>query len=231
MLRELQRILVVAPHADDESLGAGGLIARSVAEGRSVAVALMTGQGSRPHPLFSERDLSTVRSEFDRAMEVLGVDKVFAPGLPSTLLGEMPVHEINGVARAIIQEVQPDLVVLPFEHDLHQDHGILNYAFRVAMRSHLPGNRRPHAVICYETPTETHLQHPHVRAAFEPDLFVDISGEAVGRKLAALECYRSQMGPAPGLRSLEACRALATWRGAQIHVAAAEAFSIVRAVA
>lgn len=231
MLAGLERVLVVAPHADDESLGAGGLIARSVAEGRTVAVALMTGTGDQPHPLFSASDLATVRAEFDRAMDVLGVRTVFAPGLPSTLLTETAVHTINGAARLIVSEFRPDLVVLPFEHDLHQDHGILNYAFRVAMRSHLPGNRRPHAVICYETPTETHLQHPHVRASFEPDLFVDVSGDAIAKKLEALSCYPSQIGPAPGLRSVESLRALATWRGAQIGVHAAEAFSIVRAVA
>lgn len=230
MLAELDRVLIVAPHADDESLGAGGLIARSVAEGRLVAVALMTGVGKGEHPLFDAATLAVVRNEFDQAMSVYGVDRVFTPGLPSTLLTETPVHIVNRAAQLIVSEFRPNLVVLPFEHDLHHDHGIINYAFRVAMRSHLPGNRQAHAVICYETPTETHLQHPHVRPAFEPDLFVDISGQFLDKKLKALECYESQMGPPPGLRSVSACSALATWRGAQIGVHAAEAFSIVRAV-
>lgn len=230
MLKGLDRVLVVAPHADDESLGAGGLIARSIAEGRSVAVALMTGAGATPHPLFSAQDLGEVRREFDHAMGVLGVQKIFTPGLPSTLLSETAVHLINQAAQQIVADFRPDLVVLPFEHDLHHDHGILNYAFRVAMRSHLAANRRPHAVICYETPTETHLQHPHIRASFEPDLFVDIS-DHLDRKLSALACYASQMGAAPALRSVETSRVLAAWRGAQIGVGAAEAFSIVRAVA
>lgn len=229
MLSELKTVLVVAPHADDETLGCGGAIARFVAEGRTVVVALMTGATATPHPLFTAETLTGIRAEFDAAMEVLGVSRTIFAGLPSTLLTEMPLHEINRAAGAIVTEVQPDLVMLPFEHDLHRDHGLLNYAFRVAMRSHLPVNRRPHAVLCYETPTETHLQHPQAQAGFEPNLWIDVSSH-IERKLEALACYASQMAPLPSLRGPGASEALATWRGAQIGVRAAEAFSIVRQV-
>jgi N-acetylglucosamine malate deacetylase 1 len=230
MISELNVVLVVAPHADDETLGCGGSIARFVAEGRTVVVALMTGATATPHPLFSAETLGGVRAEFEAAMTVLGVTRTVFGGLPSTLLTEMPVHEINRAAGAIVAEVKPDLVLLPFEHDLHRDHGILNYAFRVALRSHLPGNRKPHAVLCYETPTETHLQHPQAQDGFEPNLWIDVS-DHIECKLEALACYVSQMAPLPSLRGPGASGALATWRGAQIGVRAAEAFSIVRQVA
>ena len=42
-------ILVIAPHADDETLGMGGTIARLGSEGREVNVAVMTGPGAEPH--------------------------------------------------------------------------------------------------------------------------------------------------------------------------------------
>ncbi len=229
MLSDLNTVLVVAPHADDETLGCGGAIARFVAEGRTVVVALMTGAGATPHPLFPDETLNLIRAEFGAAMKVLGVNRTVFGGLPSTLLTEMPVHEVNRAAQSIVAEVRPDLVLLPFEHDLHRDHGLLNYAFRVAMRSHLPANRKPHAVLCYETPTETHLQHPHAQGGFEPNLWLDVS-DHIDRKLEALACYASQMAPLPSLRGPGASEALATWRGAQIGVRAAEAFSIVRQV-
>ena len=56
-------ILVIAPHADDEVLGMGGTIARKVAEGDVVHVAVLTGQGKPPHPLWPARVWDEVRAE------------------------------------------------------------------------------------------------------------------------------------------------------------------------
>lgn len=226
---ELSNVLVVAPHADDETLGAGGAIARFVDEGRNVSVVVMTGRGEKPHPLFADDFFHRVRDEFRAAMGVLGVENYFFRDLPTTLLGETPLHEINRMAVDIVDSVRPDIVLLPFEHDLHRDHGILNYAFRVALRPHLERNRRAHVVLAYEVPTETHLQPPHLAPSFEPHVWLDIS-DHLARKRDALSCFASQIVPAPGLRSLEAIEALATWRGAQIGVRAAEAFTMLRLV-
>lgn len=228
-LVDLENVLVVAPHADDETLGAGGVIARFVKEGRRVTVALMTGLGPETHPFATAESIATVRTEFLEAMQVLGVRETLMHDLPTTLLDAMPQHIVNKAASEILDQVKPDLVLLPFEHDLHRDHEILNYAFRVALRPHLPANRKPHAVLAYETATETHLQSPHLRPSFEPHLWVDVS-DHIDTKIEALSKFRSQIAPAPALRSLETLRALATWRGAQIGVHAAEAFMILRQV-
>ena len=229
VLDQLEHVLVVAPHADDETLGAGGAIARFVSEGRRVTVAVMTGLGSEPHPFATADGIATVRAEFKEAMQVLGVQQTVLHDLPTTLLDAIPQHLVNKVAAETLDQVKPDLILLPFEHDLHRDHEILNYAFRVALRPHLPVNRKRHAVLAYETATETHLQSPYLRPSFEPNLWVDVS-DHIETKIAALSKFRSQIAPAPALRSLEALRALATWRGAQIGVHAAEAFMMLRQV-
>lgn len=227
---DLQTVLVVAPHADDETLGAGGTIARFVQEGRRVVVAVMTGLGDGPHPFATAEGIGQVRAEFGKAMQVLGVEETHFRNLPTTLLDATPQHVVNRAAQELLDLVRPDLILLPFEHDLHRDHEILNYAFRVGLRPHMPANRRRHAVLAYETATETHLQSPHLRPSFEPHLWIDISDHAA-RKLEALSQFESQIAPAPALRSLHALEALATWRGAQIGVRAAEAFMVLRAVA
>lgn len=229
LLAEARNVLVVAPHADDETLGAGGTIARFIQEGRSVSVAVMTGRGKSPHPLFADDVFARIQGEFRKAMSVLGVEKFRFVDLPTTLLSETPQHEVNRVAADVVESYKPDIVLLPFEHDLHRDHGILNYAFRVALRPHLERNRRPHALLSYEVPTETHLQSPHLRPSFEPNLWIDVS-DHLTRKRDALACFASQITPAPGLRSLEAIEALAKWRGSQIGVRAAEAFMTLRLV-
>lgn len=229
VLDQLENVLVVAPHADDETLGAGGTIARYVKEGRRVTVAVMTGLGPEPHPFATLDAIATVRAEFREAMDVLGVHQTILHDLPTTMLDAMPQHVVNAVAAKTLDQVKPDLILLPFEHDLHRDHESLNYAFRVALRPHLPANRKPHAVLAYETATETHLQSPHLKPSFEPHLWVDIS-EHIETKIEALSKFQSQMTPAPALRSLETLRALATWRGAQIGVSAAESFMALRLV-
>lgn len=228
MFQDLKRVLVVAPHPDDETLGAGGTIRRLADEGHEVTVAVMTGRGSNPHPLFNDEGFIGIRAEFDTAMAVLGVGRTLFANLQTTLLTETPVHVINQKAAEIVAEVQPDLILLPFEHDLHKDHGLIHYAFMVALRPHLQAMRRPHMIACYETPSETHLQAPYLHAGFEPHMWVDISGQ-LARKLEALACFKSQVS-SPGLRSLETLGALAHWRGAQIGKAAAEAFVVVRQV-
>lgn len=223
-------VLVVAPHADDETLGAGGTIARCVAEGHNVSVVLMTGRGDKPHPLYSDNFFDVVRAEFRRAMNVLGVTDLHYEELPTTLLTEVSTYKINEICLNVLTKINPDIVILPFEHDLHKDHGLLNYAFRVALRPHLALNRRPHLVLSYEVPTETHLQPPGMAPSFEPHFWCDVS-EYINTKTRALSCFESQISPGPALRSLQAIRALATWRGAQIGVDAAEAFMIHRLVA
>lgn len=230
MFKRFARALVVAPHADDETLGVGATMARLVDEGLEVTVALMTGKGEEPHPWATTELIEDVRREFSAAMKILGVQKTLYRDLPTTLLDMMPQHEVNRVASQILEEAQPDVVFLPFEHDLHRDHEILNYAFRVGLRQHLPSNRRPMMVLAYETPSETHLQFPQHSPSFEPNLWVDVSGH-ISSKLQALKIFQSQMVPAPGLRSLRGVEALATWRGAQIGVEAAEAFVVLRMIA
>lgn len=228
-LNRLKRVLVVAPHADDETLGAGGAIAKFVREGHDVTVALMTGVGPEPHPFVSREAIDQVRAEFRDAMQILGVQNTLMLDLPTTMLDITPQHVINHAALEVLDRVRPDLIMLPFEHDLHRDHEILNYAFRVALRPHLPANRKRHAVLAYETATETHLQSPHLRPSFEPNLWIDIS-DHIDCKIEALSKFRSQIAPAPALRSLETLKALATWRGGQIGVRAAEAFMALRLV-
>ncbi len=68
------RTLVIAPHPDDEVLGAGGTIARLAAEGERVFVAIVTE--GRP-PAFSAESVAKVRSEANQAHALLGVEETF----------------------------------------------------------------------------------------------------------------------------------------------------------
>jgi N-acetylglucosamine malate deacetylase 1 len=221
------RVLVVAPHADDETLGAGGVMARYSAEGHEVFVAVMTGPGEkRPHPVLPIETWTVVRGESRRAYETLGVKDVFFYELPAVQVSEQPLWQVNLTALDALQKTRPEILYVPFLYDLHRDHREIFHAFSVAWRPTTQIGRMIREVYAYETQSETHW-NACVEPGFVPNAWVDIS-VYLERKLEALQCFRSQIRPAPEARSIDAVRALAAWRGSQVHVAAAEAFVTVR---
>lgn len=224
------KVLVIAPHADDETLGVGGTIRKHVEAGDQVVVAVMTGPGEEPHPIFKKDVWETVRSEASRAMEVLGVEQLLFREIPAVLVPDQPVWEINREAAQVLSEVQPDILYVPFPFDLHLDHRAIFYAFSVAWRPHGPIGQGVKEIYCYETVSETHWNPAYLETGFTPNVYVDISS-TVEKKIEAMECYASQLQEAPHARSLKALRDLAGFRGAQVSVEAAEAFVLIRKLA
>ena len=223
------RVLVVAPHADDETLGVGGTIARHVREGDEVAVAVMTGPGEGTHPIFPNEVWDTVRAEARRAADVLAVTELVFRELPAVLLPDRPVWEANREAAEVLGEFAPDLLYVPFPFDLHRDHRDIYYAFSVAWRPTSSVGRNIQGIYAYETLSETHWNPPYLEAGFIPNTYVDISAD-LETKLRALACYESQLLAFPHARSLEAIEHQARWRGAQVGMEAAEAFVTIRSL-
>jgi LmbE family N-acetylglucosaminyl deacetylase len=221
------RALVIAPHADDETLGVGATIARLVAEGHRVSVAVMTGHGEAPHPLWQRSLWDGIRAEAREAMAVLGVHELILREIPAALVAQYPTWKLNEEARSVIEQAQPDLLFVPFLWDVHKDHRELFAAFNVAWRPNTPLGRKIRRIYAYETLSETHWNCAQLEPGFIPNVHVDVS-PFLETKLRAMACYKSQVQRPPNTRSLEALRAQAVWRGAQIGVAAAEAFVLVR---
>lgn len=225
------KVLVVAPHADDETIGMGGTIAKYARGGASVVVAVMTGHGEeRAHPLWPRSVWDEVRGELRSACAILGVDDILFEEIPAVAVADQPVWQINHVTRSVIERVMPDVLYVPFPFDLHKDHREIFHSFSVHWRPYLPLGHRIREVYTYEVPSETHLNFAYVEQGFSPNRWVDVSG-FIDLKMKALACFESQMQQHPAARSLEAIKALAVWRGSQIGVEAAEAFVMVRQIA
>jgi N-acetylglucosamine malate deacetylase 1 len=224
----MSQILVIAPHADDEVLGVGGTIARLTSEGHIVVVAIITGHGEKPHPLWSIEVWETVRSEAVNAHKELGVTKTVFRELPAVLVPDQPIYKINRIISDLIKEEQPEILYIPFLYDLHRDHREITYACGVAWRPVTDCGRRISEIYMYETLSETHWNIHQIEGGFLPNVYVNISGEYLVRKLRSLSCYQSQIRPFPDARSLEAVEALAKFRGCTVGFFAAEAFCLVR---
>ncbi len=219
-----QRILVLAPHPDDELLGVGGTMARCAAEGAEVYVAILT-KGYPPQ--FKEEFIEAGRREVREAHRLLGVQETIMLTLPTAAVDTLPQRDVNGHIQEILAQTKPDTVYIPFEGDLHRDHQLFAQATLVATRPSKPN--APTTVLAYETLSETNWNAPYLSPAFQPQVFVDISNY-LDKKLAAIEIVKSQVQDFPHERSLEALQALARLRGATVHRHAAEAFVLIRQI-
>lgn len=219
-----KRILVVAPHPDDETLGAGGAIAKFIERGDDVAVLVVSGHLP---PIYSREDYEVTVREARKAFSVLGIAQSQFLEIPATMVGEQPVGVLNGRIAGMVKEVEPHIVLCPFP-DRHVDHRVVFESVMVATRPVAAG-RCIELLAAYETLSETHWNAPHMEPNFVPNWIVDISAQ-IDRKTAALACYESQIPPFPGSRSVEAVKALAVFRGTQAGFAFGEAFQIIRMI-
>lgn len=217
-------VLVVATHADDEVLGCGGVMARHVDQGDTVHVAVVT----RGDPaIFPPDYVETIFSELHAAHQILGGSGVHLLNFPSPRLDTIPGYELADALRKLIFDLQAHLVYAPFQGDLHGDHQAVYQAALVATR---PINGCPvRRVLCYETLSETDWASPFGNHTFTPNVFIDITSY-LGRKLEAMQCYQTQLKPAPHSRSLQSLEALARLRGGTVSLEATEAFMLVREI-
>lgn len=213
------RILVFAPHNDDEVLGAGGTIAKYVRQGHDVIVCEVTSW------LENQEATNALKAEALKAHEVLGVKDTIFLDLPVVHLKETPTHIKNRKFGAVVNEVKPEIAFLPHTGDMHVDHGETAMAAMVALRP--MENPQLKGIYTYETLSETEWNIPNTTNCFLPNVWSDIS-ETFERKMEAMKCFKSQLRAFPHPRSLEAIEALAKLRGSTFGVHYGESFVCVR---
>ncbi|AQR62862.1 GlcNAc-PI de-N-acetylase [Brevundimonas sp. LM2] len=187
------RWLVLAPHADDETLGAGALIAEAAAEGRLAGVAFLTdGTGSHPHPDPASRARLRAmrRAEARAACRLLtrgsGPDPLFLdwPDAGPFGPGSPEWRDTVRTLAALCRRARVDALAVTAVAEPHCDHAAAGRLAREVAQAAL----RPVAVFDYcvwgEAPPRV---QPLTTGALTP-----------GRRRAALAAHRSQLTPAFG---------------------------------
>ena len=218
------KILIIAPHADDESLSMGGTIANYINQGFEVNLVILTGPSEKPHEFISNDLLKTIRTESKRAIKILGIKNTIYLNYPPVTLIDLPQYKFIKSLQEIIYDITPDYIFLPFANDLHKDHRHTSYAVNVICRPYLESSKKLKKVLAYETLSETNLDFYQER--FKPNVYFDIS-DTLDRKLDALKEYKSQLQKSNQPRTLDVIKALATLRGSHIGVKYAEAFMLL----
>jgi LmbE family N-acetylglucosaminyl deacetylase len=201
------RVLVLAPHPDDETLGCGGIIALHRAQGDPVRVVFLTdGAAGDPAGYYpAERYVAIRQREARRAGVVLGAEDLAFWGLPDGKLSSVP--DLEHRVAAGIRAFQPDVLYYPSSAEVHPDHWAAGAAVEALGRA----GRLVCAAYAYE-----------VWAAIRPTHLIDITS-VLSVKQAAMAEYPSQLryhDYRPRILGLNAYRALLLGPG-PVH---AEAF-------
>jgi N-acetylglucosamine malate deacetylase 1 len=171
-----KRIVALCPHPDDESIGAGGLLLAHRGHSEIHLVCLCKGDrgGELESPEADKSQLvETRKAEFRKTAETLNATSVRHLDYPDGAIPCSP--EAIEQLRAVIKDIQPDMVVLPWFLDGHPDHRRANVLFAWACSD------MEAMVLGYE-----------IWTMLEPNAVFDIT-PYLPEKLALIQNYRSQL--------------------------------------
>ena len=221
------RLLVIAPHADDEVLGCGGLISKIKSVGGKVFV-LIFNVGSIEK--YNNKKFTDLRKkEAAAAMKFLKVDKydtIFDSPNDNRYLDAKPLHEliskIETESKVSLAKIKPTIVAIPSINSHHQDH---IHIFKACIAALRPLNKPiADVVISYEAPEHSRWSASGV---FQPNLYIDIE-KHLTRKISAFYKYKSQVRA--GGRDKHTIKNHAEYRGKEVGRKACEAYFVHRLI-
>jgi len=199
------RILAIGAHPDDIELGCGGTLAKLKELEAEICCLVLSDKMETGH----FRDLEEMFS----SLSVLGISPaaVQTGNIPTRVFaGFQP--KIRETLISVRQHFLPHYIFCPSGADLHQDHRVVYEEVRRIFRNH--------SVFGYEI----------IRSSldFKPQLYIDLQGGHLRKKIAALRCYQSQIngGSAGYYFKPRVIRAGAVLRGAHAAMPLAEAFEV-----
>jgi LmbE family N-acetylglucosaminyl deacetylase len=203
LLQQEARVLVVAPHPDDESLATGGLLQQAHRAGAALRVLLLTDGDNNPWPQrWLERrwriDAAARRRWGDRrrgeaaaAIAALGLprDVLDCLGWPDLGITDRLMHDTEASVRTLAHAIDafaPTLLVLPSLRDSHPDHSACHVLLRLALP--LLSVARPRLF--------DYMIHGHGEAG--PALSLALDAAQVAAKREAVLAYASQVSLSRG---------------------------------
>ena len=184
------RVLIVAPHPDDEILGCAGLLQQLAELKRDIVLVAVTN-GTQSHPesqLYSPNQLNTIRpAETHAALEVLAIDHAVKRIALNLMDGEITAQQ-DRLYQALRELIGPDdILVCTFDKDGHPDHEATGRVVQqLANEAHL---------ICYQVLIWAwHWAVPDDRRIpWEKALKLELTPQQLQRKNKAISCFKSQL--------------------------------------
>jgi len=216
----MNKVLVIAVHSDDETLGCGGTLLKHKANGDEIHWLIAT-------EMEESKNTSQRNAEIDQVEELYDFDSVHRLELSTTKIDEYSMSELITKISSVVNKVKPNIIYLPFKGDVHSDHKyIFDAAYSCTKSFRYPFIKK---IYMMETLSETEYSVSTKEDSFVPNVFIDIS-EYMGKKIELMNIYESEIGKHPFPRSERNIRALATFRGATSGCNYAESFVLLKEI-
>lgn len=216
-------VIVVSPHPDDETLGAGGTLLKYKAQGHSIFwlnITNMKEEYGYTTDIISERQLQI--SKVNKAYSFSGF---FDLQLQPAYLERYNSGDIINQISKIFEKVRPEVVILPNRSDAHSDHKrVFDWCYSCTKVFRHPYIK---TILTMEILSETDFGT--MEDYFIPNYFVDVTDQ-MDKKAEILRLYDSELGEHPFPRSIEGLEALAKIRGISAGTKYAEAFKVMKII-
>lgn len=219
----MAKVLVIAPHPDDETLGAGGTLLRHIASRDEVYWCIVTHAFADSSDTYRKERLLMI----EKVSRAYGFVKHFLLNFPAAALDTVPMRQLIDALSNVIQEVRPEIVYSVGDSDVNTDHDVVYRAVMVATKPvYTPYIKE---ILLYEIPSSTNWAFPEKAGIFKPNTYIDIS-LYFDEKIKIVKLYDKEIKFFPHPRSEETIKALSLFRGSTICTNYAEAFVQARRV-
>ena len=221
----MNKVLVVAVHPDDETLGCGGTLLKHNDEGDEIHWLIATEM--KKSDGFDESIIEKRNDEINKINKLYNFNTINQLHISTTMVSEASENDLISKISSIILKIKPNIIYLPFKGDIHGDHrGIFNAAYSCTKSFRYPFIKK---IYMMETLSETEFAISTLEDSFIPNVFVDISNY-FEKKIEAMNIYTDEMGIHPFPRSEKNIEAIATYRGATSGCDYAESFMLLKEI-
>lgn len=218
----MKKILFVAVHPDDETLGCGGTILKHKDKGDQVHWLILTKANQKITDVpnieeIQKRDVHTVASQY-------GFNSWKQMDFLTTELDRYALGDLVSAISKVIRNIEPQCVYLNHFADVHSDHRVaFNAVYSCTKNFRYPFIEK---IMLYETLSETEFTPALTNNAFMPNIFIDIT-KYIDKKLEIMKLYTTEQMQEPYPRAMSAIKALARYRASRIGVEYAESFMLL----
>lgn len=215
------KILVVAVHPDDETLGCGGTLLKHKANGDKIHWLICTTL-NKNNSYYKKRE-----KELSKVSKLYNFNSTHQLQFETTKVDQYSMSDLIKNISRVINKIKPNIIYLPFKEDIHTDHKKLFEASYSCTKSFRYSFIKK--IYMMETLSETDFAPSFKENSFTPNTFVDIS-RYINKKIKIMKVYKSEIKNHPFPRSEKNIRALATFRGSTSGCTFAESFILLKEI-
>jgi N-acetylglucosamine malate deacetylase 1 len=215
------KVLIVAVHPDDETLGCGGTLLKHKEEGDEINWLICTTI-DKDNSYYEKRE-----EEIKKVNQLYGFHSINNIRLKTMQVDEYSMSELIGKISKVINEIKPNILYLPFKGDVHSDHRkIFEASYSCTKSFRYPFIKKIYMI---ETLSETEFAPSTKEDSFIPNVFVDIS-KFMDKKIEIMKVFESEIAEHPFPRSERNLKALGSIRGATCRCEYAESFVLLKEI-